>query len=106
MCGSSRLNICACWKGLIRPCGDSMKTVMPARPRMAYSAAEPVSPDVAPRMVSTSPRRANSYSNSWPSSCMAMSLNAAVGPSDRWASHRSSESSVTGTTTAPNTSGA
>ena len=37
---------------LILPCGESMKTRMPCLPRMAYSAAEPVSPEVAPRMLS------------------------------------------------------
>ena len=39
----------------MRPCGDSMKTSMPRLPRIAYSAAQPVSPDVAPRMLSVPP---------------------------------------------------
>ena len=51
-------------------------------PRMAYSAALPVSPLVAPRMLSCSPRRPSSYSNRLPSNCMAMSLKASVGPLD------------------------
>jgi hypothetical protein len=33
-------------------------------------------------MLSDSPRRASSYSNSAPSSCIAMSLKASVGPLD------------------------
>ena len=41
----------------MRPCGDSMNTAMPRLPRIAYSAELPVSPDVAPRMLSVrSPR--------------------------------------------------
>ena len=71
----------------MRPCGLSMNTRMPRLPRMAYSAALPVSPLVAPRMLSCAPwppfLRASSYSNKLPSSCMAMSLNASVGPLDR-----------------------
>ena len=82
MLASCRLNICACWNGLMRPCGLSMNTLMPCLPRIAYSAALPVSPLVAPRMLSVSPRRPSSYSNRWPSSCMAMSLKASVGPLD------------------------
>ena len=57
------------------------KTRRPS-PRMAYSAALPVSPEVAPRMLSCSPRRPARTSNSWPSSCIAMSLKASVGPLD------------------------
>ena len=82
MFASCRLNICACWNALMRPCGESMKTRMPCLPRIAYSAALPVSPEVAPRMLSVSPRRASSYSNRLPSNCIAMSLNASVGPFD------------------------
>ena len=66
----------------MRPCGESMKTSMPWRPRIATSADEPVSPDVAPRIVVRLPARASAYSNSSPSSCSAMSLNASVGPFD------------------------
>jgi hypothetical protein len=36
--------------------------------------------EVAPTMVTRSPRRASAASNSWPISCMAKSLNASVGP--------------------------
>ena len=39
----------------MRPCGLSMNTRMPRLPRMAYSAALPVSPLVAPRMLSCAP---------------------------------------------------
>ena len=66
----------------MRPCGESMKTRTPCLPRIAYSAALPVSPEVAPRMLSCSPVRASWYSKSWPSSCIAMSLKASVGPLD------------------------
>ena len=55
MFGSGSENICAVWNGLIRPCGDSMNTRMPRLPRIAYSAELPVSPDVAPRMLSSPP---------------------------------------------------
>jgi hypothetical protein len=55
MFGSCRLNICAVWKALIFLCGDSMKTRMPRLPRIAYSAALPVSPEVAPKMFSSAP---------------------------------------------------
>ena len=39
--------------GLIRPAGESMKTLTPSCPLKACSAAEPVSPEVAPRMLRT-----------------------------------------------------
>jgi hypothetical protein len=52
MFGSCRLNICAVWNALIFLCGDSMKTRMPRLPRIAYSAALPVSPEVAPKIFS------------------------------------------------------
>jgi len=48
--------------------------------RIAYSAALPVSPDVAPRIFKVWPRSVSTCSNSCPSICMAMSLNASVGP--------------------------
>ena len=64
----------------MRPAGEVMKTRTLFLPRSAYSAALPVSPLVAPRMLSASLRRASSYSNKLPSSCMAMSLKASVGP--------------------------
>ena len=83
MFGSCRLYICARWNALILPWGESMNTRMPRLPRMAYSAAEPVSPEVAPRMLSSRSARASAYSNRLPSSCRAMSLKASVGPLDR-----------------------
>ena len=61
-----------------------MKTRTPRLPRSAYSAADPVSPEVAPRMFSVSPRRASTYSNRLPSSCIATSLKASVGPLESW----------------------
>ena len=88
----------------MRPCGLSMKTRTPCLPRMAYSAALPVSPVVAPRMLSSSPRRASSYSNRLPSSCIAMSLKASVGPLDRASRYRPSSSGFSGTmSVVPNT---
>ena len=48
--------------------------------RHAASAAEPVSPDVAPMIVTCSPRCASAASNSRPTSCSAKSLKASVGP--------------------------
>ncbi|MNT16670.1 hypothetical protein D3C72_1517840 [compost metagenome] len=83
MFGSCRLNICAVWNALILRCGLSMNTRMPSLPRIAYSAALPVSPEVAPRMFSFRPARRSAYSNRLPSSCIAMSLKASVGPLDR-----------------------
>ena len=83
MLSSIRLNIWARWKALIRPAGDSMKTRSRWRPRMAYSAALPVSPEVAPTMLSQRSCLSSVYSKSRPSSCMAMSLKASVGPLDR-----------------------
>ena len=80
MLSSIRLNICARWKALIRPAGESMNTRRCWRPRMAYSAALPVSPEVAPTMFSQRSCLSSVYSNSRPSSCMAMSLKASVGP--------------------------
>lgn len=82
MFGSCRLYIWAVWNALIFRCGDSMNTRTPRLPRIAYSAALPVSPDVAPRMFSVSPCAASVYSNRLPSNCIAMSLNASVGPFD------------------------
>ena len=81
----------------MRPYGEVMNTRTPCLPRMAYSAALPVSPLVAPRMLSSSPRRPSSYSNRLPSSCMAMSLKASVGPLDRASSHRPSSRWRSGT---------
>ena len=100
MLSSSRENICALWKAVIRPAGVSMTTLRPSLPRSAYSAEDPVSPEVAPTMVSHWPRRRSSCSKSSPSSCIAMSLKAAVGPRDRCARRRSNpapSSAVTGT---------
>jgi hypothetical protein len=48
------------WNGLMRPCGLNMNTRTFCLPRMAYCAALPVSPEVAPRILSCSPRRSSS----------------------------------------------
>ncbi len=52
MLASVRPYICARWKGLMRPCGESMKTFTRDLPLRACSADEPVSPLVAPRTFS------------------------------------------------------
>ncbi len=105
MFGSCRLNICACWNGLIRPSGESMKTRMPRLPLSACSAALPVSPEVAPRTLSLPPRRPSSYSKALPTNCMAMSLNASVGPFDKPRTNTPGSRGRSGTIRAsPNTS--
>ena len=43
-------------------------------------AADPVSPDVAPTIVTRSPDRPKAAWNNWPINCIAKSLNASVGP--------------------------
>jgi len=71
----------------MRPAGDSMKTFTLLLPFRACSAAEPVSPLVAPRMLSVRPWRSSTDSKSCPRSCIAMSLDASVGPfeqASRW----------------------
>ena len=70
-----------------------------ARPAQAAIAAEPVSPEVAPTMVIRASRSASTRSNSRPSTCSAMSLNASVGPwNSSWTN--SDVSSCTSGTTA------
>jgi hypothetical protein len=80
MLASASEYICALWKGLMRPCGESMNTLSRALPFSACSAAEPVSPLVAPRMLSVRSCLSRTCSKRFPSSCIAMSLNASVGP--------------------------
>ena len=53
---------------------------MPFFPLIAYSAAEPVSPEVAPNILISAFSLAKTYSNKLPSNCIAISLNASVGP--------------------------
>ena len=57
-----------------------MKTSTPALPRKASIAADPVSPLVAPTMVSRRPERRRLAAKSSPISCIATSLKASVGP--------------------------
>ena len=52
-------------------------------------AAEPVSPEVAPTIITRSLRAASTWSNSRPTSCRATSLNASVGPWNSSSSHSS-----------------
>ena len=53
---------------------------MALRSRQASIAADPVSPEVAPTIVTRFPSRASTCSNSRPRICIAMSLKASVGP--------------------------
>ena len=96
MFASGREYICAAWKALMRPYGESMKTRMFFLPRSAYSAEEPVSPEVAPRTFSRSPRFASTYSKRLPRSCSARSLKASEGPLERPRRYRSGSSFLTG----------
>src|ERR1700680_2967883 len=59
-----------------------MKPDRPRLPRMASSADDPVSPEVAPRTLSVACCFASTNSNRLARSCSAMSLNASVGPLD------------------------
>jgi hypothetical protein len=100
MFASWRVYICALWKGVMRLCGESMNTWMPGLPRIAYSAAVPVSPEVAPRMFSAFP------SKRLPRSCIATSLKASVGPCDRPSRCRPGSSVLSGVTSSvPKTAG-
>jgi hypothetical protein len=76
----STVVICRRCTSLVRPSGCRITMSMAARSRHASMAALPVSPEVAPTMVTRSPRLASTWSNSRPSSCIAMSLKASVGP--------------------------
>jgi len=105
MFGSRSEYICAAWNALMRPCGESMKTCTPRRPRSACSAAEPVSPEVAPSTFSVCRRRTSTSSKRAPSSCNAMSLNASVGPFDSPSRCRPGSSVFSGAMSSlPNTS--
>ena len=63
-----------------RPSGNRMKMSTRCRSRQASMAADPVSPEVAPRMQTRSSRSSSTWSNRRPTSCSATSLNASVGP--------------------------
>jgi hypothetical protein len=93
--------ICAAWNGVMRLCGESMKTRMPRLPRIAYSAAEPVSPEVAPRIFRSWFFLLNTCSKSSPSSCKAMSLNASVGPFESASRCSPGSRVLTGVTSSP-----
>ncbi len=60
-----------------------------AQPFTPSMAAEPVSPLVAPTIVTRSPRWASTWSNRRPTNCSATSLKASVGPWARSSSHSS-----------------
>ena len=81
-----------------RPRGCNTKMSRASRSRQASMAAEPVSPEVAPTIVTRSPRRASSWSNSRPTSCRAMSLKARVGPRNSSMSQIPSSSATSGAT--------
>ena len=76
----STVVICRRCTSDVRPFGCRMKMSIASRSRQASIAAEPVSPEVAPTMVTRSFRFARTVSNRRPSSCSATSLNASVGP--------------------------
>src|SRR6056297_3237010 len=59
-----------------------MNTSTASSPRNASMAALPVSPLVAPTMLTRVPERLSEASKSCPMSCMAKSLNASIGPCD------------------------
>ena len=64
MFASASEYICADWNGLIRPFGESMNTFIARLPRSAYSADDPVSPEVAPSTFKVAPFFASTYSKS------------------------------------------
>ena len=68
------------------------------RSRQASMAAEPVSPEVAPMMVTRLPSCSSTQSNMRPRSCIATSLKASVGPWNSSCVHRSVSSCTRGTT--------
>ena len=83
-----------------RPLGCSMKISTRSRSRQASIAAEPVSPEVAPTMVTRCFLRASTASNSRPTTCSAKSLKASVGPWNCSISQRSLSSCLSGATAA------
>ena len=96
--GDSTVVICRRCTSDTRPFGCRMTMPMDARSRQASMAAAPVSPEVAPTMVTRSPRLVSTWSNSRPSSCSATSLKARVGPWNSSSSHRSLSSWRSGVT--------
>ena len=100
--GSSTVVIWRSCSGDVRPFGYMMKQSTPALPRRPWMAAGPMSPLVAPRMVSVapSPLRLRKYSKRLPSSCSATSLKANVGPWNSSSTYRFACSCVTGVTSA------
>ena len=81
-----------------RPCGYRMKTSTASSPRKASMAAAPVSPEVAPTTVVRRPRRPSTSCIMRPSSCIATSLKASVGPWKISSRNRPASSWLTGTT--------
>ena len=67
---ASTVVICRRCTSEMRPCGYRMKMSTRSRSRQASIAAEPVSPEVAPTIVTCSPRRASTESNSRPPAAM------------------------------------
>ena len=77
----STVVICRRWTAETRPWGWRSRRSCPSRPAKASIAAAPVSPEVAPTIViGRAPCRLRKNSNSRPSSCIATSLKASVGP--------------------------
>ena len=68
------------WTSEMRPSGNMATMRVLARPRKASTAAPPVSPEVAHRMVWVRPDWPSTWSDRRASSCMATSLKARLGP--------------------------
>ena len=96
--GAATVVICRRCTSLVRSCGCRMAISMRSRPAQASIAAEPVSPEVAPTIVTRASRAASTWSNSRPSSCSAMSLNDSVGPWNSSCTNRPVSSWTSGTT--------
>ena len=96
--GASTVVICRRCTALVRPAGCRMAMSTRSRSRHASMAAEPVSPEVAPTMVTRWSRAVSTWSNRRPSTCIAMSLNARVGPWNSSSDHRSGPSCTSGAT--------
>ena len=78
--GDSTVVICRRWTSLTRPCGYRITMSTFAQFFTPSIAALPVSPLVAPTIITRSLRAVRIVSNKRPSSCNATSLKARVGP--------------------------
>ena len=69
--GDSTVVICRRCTSEVRPFGCMMKMSMASRSRQASIAAEPVSPEVAPTMVTRAPFFRRTWSKRRPTTCSA-----------------------------------